>query len=227
MGIALNADSTMVGGRSQQERVAQLARAILKDQTATRTAIAHYLHDTLIQTLVVLSFTTAGVGTTEGAASGKSASDLIAECCRQARVVTSLLYTPFAGDGDVAELIRVVMENLQCDAGVQVEFRVSGNFSTTLPEDLSRLIFDIVMEYVSVLVMERCTEPRTVLLTGQTGWVNLELPAQWGTKLRTLSILSRIRTEAFGGSLNEENDSRVMQIRLPIKPDESANSDCR
>jgi hypothetical protein len=207
----------------------EFANAVRQDQALTRAGIAQYLHDTLLQTLVVLSFTSA-----EPAAGGDSVdmgacqAELISRCCRQARVITALLATPFTGDGDVVGLIQLVLENMQQDAGIRVDFSsVSEPVLKGLPPEVSILVFDLVMEFVSVLVVERSTASQTILFTPFPGWITLDLPARWGDHGRTQSALSRVRIEALGGAIEGDGGDGRMRVRFPLELDEPSNSDCR
>jgi len=197
------------------ERLAELAGAILRDEIEQRRQLAKYLHDTLLQTLVILAFK---------ASEDPSTSLVIDECCRQARVMASLLFTPSAGDGDLTGFIAPILESLKQDARIHIELK-SQRLPPSINPAISSLVFDLIMEFARDLILQSSELMQIIYLSEDKGWIILDLPSQWGRVDHVESTLSALRIKHLGGGIERDGSHGRMRVQLPLGSHERSNPD--
>jgi PAS domain S-box-containing protein len=131
---------------------ASVSAQIMRERTMERRDISRYLHSTISQNLVALSFSVSRLqAETRGAALAGSAShvmDLIDRCCRDVRVVSYMLAPPFTSESSLDALIESYADYLRDEVGLAIHLETVPMPEQVSPEVLS-LLFAAVQEWTA------------------------------------------------------------------------------
>jgi len=131
---------------------ASLSRELMGERITERRDMSRFLHGTISQDLIALSFSVsrlqAAVPAGGDAADVNHALDLIDRCCRDARVFSYMLAPPFPCESDLATAIEAYVDFLRDEAGLSIALH-----TVPMPESISAeihaLFFAVVQEWAA------------------------------------------------------------------------------
>ena len=193
--------------------------ALISDRSAQRGELSRFVHDTLSQDLVYLSFVAhraKGASAESSATSVSNAADVVARCCRGVRVLTAMLTCPPQGSAyqiwvaDNADLLRE-------DLGLNLETDLSPE---ELPEEINLLFGTAVHIWFGKAV--RMAPPATLSIRSRSHLreLSLELESREAVLPTAGSgwLMIEKTAEGLSGSFEmrqAENSTRAC-LRLPI-----------
>jgi PAS domain S-box-containing protein len=211
-----------------------LSSELLTDRTGEFRNMARFLHDTISQDLVALSYHVSYLENTAmdqpARTHIRSALDLIDRCCRYIRVMSFMLAPPSPPETTLESSIEQYMDYLREETGLAVTVRIDP-IPVTAPIEAQPLLFAAVQKWIAQAIRARGKPAISVHLGNRGAGTVLELetiraasapPA--GPVPRSLNTgwaLIRERTRALGGEFDIAGDSTrsVAKISLPDRAD--------
>ena len=187
----------------------------MKERTAELRDISIFIHDTIAQDLVALSFTVHE--------SGPAALELIDRCCHNIRVLSCMLASPLLPETPLEEAIELYVLYVGEETGLAVSLDIDPVSSTILPE--GQLLFFAAIQACLGRAMRSRFKPRIAIRLRNPGSATvLELEVFSAvSKLDFLGGWAAIRERArtLGGEFGVVGDStRVSaKLSLPVRLD--------
>jgi PAS domain S-box-containing protein len=129
-----------------------LSGELIRERFLERRDLSRFLHGTISQNLVALSFSVskleAAVHASGVAADVNPALDLIDRCCRDVRIISYMLAPPFSSEGGLDSAIESFVEYLRDEAGLTIALSTVPVPQGISP-DLHSLFFAAVQEWAA------------------------------------------------------------------------------
>jgi PAS domain S-box-containing protein len=199
---------------------------ILNNRTRELRDISRFLHDTISQDLVALSFNISELeakardGPMENHA--RLAVDMVDRCCRDIRVISYMLAPPFLSETTLQESIEQFAACVREETGLTITVDLDQSPRTIVPE-ARVLVFAAVQSWVAGGIGSRSKPDLFIRLARRESKIELDLemiPAESPARAVLLSGWSLFRsiTRALGGEFDfAEEPSRITAgIRLPL-----------
>jgi signal transduction histidine kinase len=206
-----------------------LSREFITDRTAELRNMSRFLHDTISQDLVALSYNVSYLETVAMDQSGqthvRSALDLIDRCCRYIRVMSFMLAPPSPPEISLEASIEQYTEFLRLETGLAVTTDIDAVPPGVLPE-AQLLIFAAVQKWIAQGI-RTCRKPGiSVLLGNRSAGTVLEmetvcvasmpLPEPRPASPHAGWALIRERARALGGEFEIGGDSSRAFVKISL-----------
>lgn len=170
--------------------------------------MARYIHDTLLQTLVVLSFRTGG-----GSASGLES--LVQQACNQTRLLSVLIAPPDSGGGD-AEAAIGSMASLAQEAGLSLTLEFQP-LSSLVSTQVAEILFVLVQDVIRRAAFLKTVEPLQIRVKEAFGRILLELSGVMTLdELAGFSPAACAQIHLWGGKVEWKAEAASVLISLPV-----------
>jgi PAS domain S-box-containing protein len=200
-----------------------LSGELMADHTAELLDISHFLHDTIVQDLVVLSFS---VGKLEDSAADPASDgytgpvlNILDRCIRDARIVNCMLVAPSLCETTLGASIERYAEYVREETGLPIVLDIEPAPDAVRP-DVQLLFLAAVHEWVARGIRSRLKARLSIRLRNGSEGTALELetvclaptpnglpaPRGWG--------LIRERTHALGGQFEISGGSSSVSARI-------------
>jgi signal transduction histidine kinase len=222
VGTILDAENSRPPDRSHE---LDLSRELLEDSAAEMRELSRFLHDTLTQDLVRLSFfvyqASAALNAT-GNAEGidtRMALELVARCCKDVRAVSSIVAPMPQDDTPLHSLIDQYMDCLGDETGLAITTDLDP--VPTLPRDLHLLLVTIAQMWTVRAVRSAPCSAVAVRLRDRGNIAAMDLETYWpapGQRSGYLAGWSLIRERvlALGGEFSIVPDSHTLRCRVHV-----------
>ncbi len=222
VGTVLDAENSRTPERSHE---LDLSRELLEDSAAEMRELSRFLHDTLAQDLVRLSFfvyqASAALNAT-GNAEGidtRMALELVARCCKDVRAVSSIVAPMPQDDTPLHSLIDQYMDCVGEETGLAVTTDLDP--VPTLPRDLHLLLVTIAQMWTARAVRSAPCSAVAIRLRDRGNIAAMDLETSWsivGERPGYLAGWSLIRERvlALGGEFSIVPDSQTLRCRVHV-----------
>ena len=223
--VCTGIDVTLMRGamRDTETALDELSREFLEAQSAGRKNVSQYLHDTVSQQLVVLSFS---LGKLRHATEAISSPDwgetfeVVDRCCRDLRVISYALAPPVFEDTGLNAAFDWYSGHLREDAGIDVEFHC-GTVQEHFAPGVREVLFAALQEWAGRAI--RSPGPVRTVISLNSDEDGLELaficddPENAAVAAVCGSPVIRERVRALGGfaSTGPEEAGLSARIRFP------------
>jgi PAS domain S-box-containing protein len=184
-----------------------LSLKLIKDRAAELRDISRFIHNTIAQDLVALSFNVSELQAT--------ALGLLDRCCRDVRVISCMLAPPVLPETSLEESIELYAGYVREEAGLPVAVDVDPVSGTVSPE-AQALFFAAVQKWLVRGILSRSRPEISVRLRdrGQGAVLDLEMAAPaLGVSISGWAII-RVRARALGGEADIAGDSTRVSAKL-------------
>jgi hypothetical protein len=189
-----------------------LSRELMTDRSAELNDISHFLHNTITQDLVALSF---NVGELETTALG-----LIDRCCRDIRVISCMLAPPSLSETTLEESIGLYSGYVREEAGLPIAVDIDPVSATVSPE-ARLLFFAAVQKWFVRGILSRSRPEISVRLRNRGLAAVLELEMVPPAPVAAVGgwAIIRERARSLGGEVDIAGDSKrvVAKLSLPAR----------
>ena len=186
-----------------------LSHALIKDRMAELRDISRFIHNTITQDLVALSFNVNERETT--------ALTLVDRCCRDIRVISCMLAPPLLSETTLEESIELYAGYVREEAGLPVVVDVDPVSGTVSPE-AQALFFVAVQKWLARGILSRSRPEISVRLRNRGLGTVLELemaPPAPAVSVSGWAII-RERARALGGEVDIAGDSTRVSAKLSL-----------
>lgn len=186
-----------------------LSRELIKDRTAELRDISRFIHNTITQDLVALSFNVSELETT--------ALGLVERCCRDVRVISCMLASPLLSETTLEESIELYAACVREEAGLPVAVDVDPVSGTVSPEGQA-LFFAAVQKWLMRGILSRSRPEISVRLRDRSVGAVLELEMVPPALVVSVSgwTIIRERARALGGEVDIAGDSTRISAKLSL-----------
>jgi len=189
-----------------------LSRELITDRTAELRDISRFIHNTITQDLVALSFNVSELETT--------ALRLVDRCCRDIRVISCMLAPPLLSETTLEESIELYAGYVREEAGLAVAVDVDPVSGTVSPE-AQALFFAAVQKWLVRGILSRSSPEISVRLRDRGLGAVLELEMAPPALVVSVSgwAIIRERARALGGQVDIAGDSTSdsAKLSLPVR----------
>jgi PAS domain S-box-containing protein len=210
---------TLVEDLAARERSA-LSREFMADRTAELKNISRFLHDTIVQDLVALSFKLNNLESltldSPARIEAESARELFDHCSRDTRMISYMLAPPALLQGTLKASIEQYTEEVREETGIRIATDIDH-----LPENFSSeaqlLLFTAVQEWAVRAIRSNPKARFSVHLKTPGARADLEMVcAPPTTSSRAGWTLIREHTRSLGGSFDIATDSTRLVAKLSL-----------
>ncbi len=221
----------VTGSRKAEQALRSLSEQALKEIQEERSTTSRFLHDTVSQDLVALSFSLSRLQQNQQTAAGLQAisqsMELLDRCCRDVRLLSYLLAPPLFEEIGLIPALEWYGGHLQREAGMSVE--LDFELLSTLPsQERQALIFAALQACVARSVRQMDKTAKTVGLRVLDGMLSLRYDSIAAVRRRepedveSISAefqLIRERLRHIGGRLDLEaaNGGIVVTVAVPMQ----------
>jgi PAS domain S-box-containing protein len=214
----------------------------ITDQTAELRNMARFLHDTISQDLIALSYNVSYLETAaidqSAQAHSRAAADLIDRCCRYIRVMSFMLAPPSPPETTLEASVGQYADFMREEAGLALVAEIDLHPATVRPE-VQVLLFAALRKWVAQGIRTRRKPRISVRLRNLGAQTVLEMETLCDASVVPLEprpkspyagwAVIRGRTLALGGEFHIDADSSrvVAAISLPEFPRESPDHERR
>ena len=203
-----------------------LSRELMAGRTTEFRDLARFLHDTISQDLVALSYNVSSLETTAmdqpARTHTRAAVDLVDRCCRFIRTMSFMLAPPSPPETTLEESLRQYADYVREETGLAVTV-VTDPVPTTLPLETQSLFFAAVQKWIAQGLGIRGKAAISIRIGTCGAGTVLEMEAVSNASApipHTGWALIRERTRALGGEFNIgefdiAGDSTRARISLP------------
>jgi PAS domain S-box-containing protein len=210
-------------------RIDNLSGALMTDAIAESRDMAGFLHDTISQDLVALSYNlsyleTLAVNQPARSHAG-SALDLVDRCCRFIRAMSFMLAPPSPPETSLEESIRQYVDEVCEETGLRATACID-SVSATVPIEAQSLLFAAVQKWIAQGVSARGKRAISVHLANRGAGMVLEMEtvrvaSEPSVECRPRALntgwtLIRERTRALGGEFIIGGDSTRTFARISL-----------
>ncbi|HEX4274536.1 MAG TPA: PAS domain-containing protein [Bryobacteraceae bacterium] len=206
---------------------------LMRDRALELHDIGGFLHDTISQELVVLSYTLIRLELLSRGLPGHeeavTALETAGRCCRDIRVAGAMLVAPLAADHGLEASIEHAADHLRGEPGLPLVLDMDP-VSDVLPADARLLLFTAFQHWVARSIRYRSKQELTVRLRERSNRVVFELetpapgpPATESTGCRWSVI--RQRAQALGGDFDIRRDGAAERVRLTFPVGQASGGD--
>jgi signal transduction histidine kinase len=149
--------------------LAALSGELVRERTEERRDISRYIHDSISQHLVALSFTLSALP-----AVNADLPHLVELCCRDVRVISCIMTPPPHGEGNLFANIETYAGWLGRETGSPINVSGGGRLPPTTP-DTEHLILAAVQEWMIQTILKRVKASSFITLSGEGSGILLEL----------------------------------------------------
>jgi PAS domain S-box-containing protein len=192
-----------------------ISRELMKERTAELRDISIFIHNTISQDLVALSFMVPDPD--------PAALELIDRCCHNIRVLSCMLASPLLSETPLEEAIEMYVRHVSEETGLAVSLDIDPVSSTVLPE--GQQLFFAAIQACLVRGMRSRFKPRIAIRLRNPGSATV-LKLEVVSAVSTLDFLGgwaaiRERARTLGGEFGVVGDStRVSaKLSLPVRLD--------
>jgi PAS domain S-box-containing protein len=204
-----------------------LSRELMTDRTAEFRDMAGFLHDTIAQDLVALSYNVSNLETTAmdqpSRTHIRSALDLVDRCCHFIRAMSFMLAPPSPPETTLEEAIEQYMDYVREETGLVVAARIDP-VRATVPIAAQFLLFVALQKWIEQGI-RICGKPAISVRLGNRGaGTVLEMETVCVASARPAGLrprspragwaLIRERTRALGGEFDIAGDSTRVLARI-------------
>jgi PAS domain S-box-containing protein len=206
-----------------------LSPALMTDRTAELRDIARFLHDTISQDLVALSYNVSYLDATAvnqpAHTHAGSALDLVDRCCRFIRAMSFMLAPPSPPETSLEESIRQYTDYVREETGLAVTACIDP-VPVTVPLEAQSLLFVAVQKWIEQGIQIRGKPDISVHLGNRGSGTVLEMETVRGASAKPVEsrprspgtgwALIRERTQALGGEFDIAGDSTRVFARISL-----------
>jgi signal transduction histidine kinase len=204
-----------------------LSPVLMTDRTAESRDMARFLHDTISQDLVALSYNVSYLETIAvnqpARAHAESALDLVDRCCRFIRAMSFMLAPPSPPETSLEESIRQYVDYMREETGLQATACID-SVPVTVPLEAQSLLFAAVQKWIEQGIRTLGKPAISVRLWNRGSGTVLEMetvrcasapPVESRPRSpNTGWALIRERTRALGGEFSIDGDSTGIFARI-------------
>lgn len=204
-------------------------RELLTDRTVEFRDMARFLHDTISQDLVALSYNVSCLETMEMNPSARthtrSALDLIDRCCRCIRAMSFMLAPPSPPETTLEESIQQYMDYLREETGLALTAGIDP-VPATVPLEAQSLLFIAVQKWIAQGIRTRRKPAISVRLGNRGAGTVLEMETVCLASAPYIEprprspntgwAVIRERTRALGGEFDIAGDSTRVFARISL-----------
>ena len=160
-----------------------------------RRDVSRFLHDTISQDLVALSFTISKLQSEIG---GADALDLIDRCCRDIRLISYILAPPSTGEAGLGTAIEWYTEYLE-EAGIETDIEFAPGVDESLSLEATDLFLTAIQEWTARMIRRRLRARLFIGLHRNGNGTVLELKSGVDRKMTRGWTTFRERVRTLGG----------------------------
>jgi PAS domain S-box-containing protein len=160
-----------------------------------RKDVSRFLHDTISQDLVALSFTVSKLQSQIG---GADALNLIDRCCRDIRLISYTIAPPSAGEAGLGAAIEWYTEYLE-EAGIETDIEFAPGVDESLSIESTDLFLAAIQEWTARMIRKRLRARLFIGLRRNNSGIVLELKSALDRGMSTGWTTFRERVRALGG----------------------------
>ncbi len=142
-----------------------ISSELMTDRRAELKDISRFLHNTITQDLVALSFNVSNLGTmasgTPRQTDAESALELLDRCCRDVRVISCMLSPPLLSENTLEEAIEMYARDVHEEVGLPIAIDIDPVSNTVSPE-AQLLLLSAVQSWVGRGIRSRLGPDRTL-----------------------------------------------------------------
>jgi PAS domain S-box-containing protein len=177
---------------------------------AERKDVSRFLHDTITQDLVALSFT---ISKLQSQTDGAEALDLIDRCCRDIRLISYILAPPSTGEAGLGTAIEWYTEYLE-EAGIETDIEFAPGVDESLSLEATDLFLTAIQEWTARLIRRRLKARLFIGLHRNGSGIVLELKSVVSRRMATGWTTFRERVRTLGGSFEVTDGPAEVTARL-------------
>ena len=182
---------------------------------AERRDVSRFLHDTISQDLVALSFT---ISKLQAHMDGADGLNLIDRCCRDIRLISYILAPPSTGEAGLAAAIEWYTEYLE-EAGIETDMEFAPGVDESLSLEATDLFLMAIQEWTTRMIRKRLQSASLLIGLHRNGsGIVLELKSVASRRMAAGWTTFRERVRALGG-LFEVTDGPaevIARLSLPV-----------
>jgi PAS domain S-box-containing protein len=165
------------------------------EAAAERGEMSRFLHDTISQDLVALSFT---ISKLQSQIDGANALDLIDRCCRDIRLISYIIAPPSAGEAGLRAAIEWYTEYLE-EAGIETVAEFAPGVDESLSIEATDLFLTAIQEWTARMIRKRLKARLCIGLHRDDSGIVLELKSGADRKMAAGWTAFRERVRTLGG----------------------------
>ncbi len=183
-----------------------------EEVAAERRDVSRFLHDTISQDLVALSFT---ISKLQSQSDGANALDLIDRCCRDIRLISYILAPPSTGEAGLGTAIEWYTEYLE-EAGIETDVEFAPGVDESLSLEATDLFLTAIQEWTARMIRKRLRARLFIGLHGNGTGIVLELKSVGDRDMAAGWTTFRERARTLGGLFEVKDGPTEVTARLSI-----------
>lgn len=183
---------------------------LMTDRRAELKDISRFLHNTITQDLLALSFNVSELEST--------ALELIDRCCRDVRVISCMLSPPLLSENTLEEAIEMYARDVHEEVGLPIAIDIDPVSNTVSPE-AQLLLLSAVQSWVGRGIRSRLGPAISVRLRNRGSATALELEMAPGLSMADFRggwVIIRERARTLGGEFDIAGDSGRVSAKLSL-----------
>lgn len=179
---------------------------------AERRDVSRFLHDTISQDLVALSFT---ISKLQSQMDGADGLDLIDRCCRDIRLISYILAPPSTGEAGLGTAIEWYTEYLE-EAGIETDIEFASGVDETLSVEATDVFLTAIQEWTARMIRKRVSGRLFIRLHRNGSGIVLELRSVVGRGMAAGWTTFRERVRTLGGWFEVTDGPAEVTARLSL-----------
>ncbi len=193
-------------------RVVSTIIADPEEGATERRDVSRFLHDTISQDLVALSFT---ISKLQSQIDGADAHNLIDRCCRDIRLISYMIAPPSAGEAGLGAAIEWYTEYLE-EAGIGTDVEFAPGVDESLSLEATDLFLTAIQEWTGRMIRKRLRARLFIGLHTNDSGVVLELKSVVDHKMAAGWTTFRERVRTLGGLFEVTAGPAEVMARLTL-----------
>jgi PAS domain S-box-containing protein len=184
-----------------------------EEAAGDRRDTSRFLHDTISQDLVALSFT---ISKLQSQIDGADALNLIDRCCRDIRLISYIIAPPSAGEAGLGPAIEWYTEYLE-EAGIETVVEFAPGVDESLSLEATDLFLTAIQEWTARMIRKRLRARLFIGLHRNDSGIVLELKSAVDGKMAAGWTTFRERMRTLGGlfEVTAEPAKVIARLTLP------------
>jgi PAS domain S-box-containing protein len=183
-----------------------------EEAAAERRDVSRFLHDTISQDLVALSFTLSKL---QSQTDGADALDLIDRCCRDIRLISYIIAPPSTGEAGLGTAIEWYTEYLE-EAGIETNVEFAPGVDESLSLDATDLFLAAIQEWTARMIRRRLRSRLFIGLHRNRSGIVLELKSAADRRMTAGWTTFRESARTLGGLFEVIDGAAEVIVRLSL-----------